>query len=222
MNEAPTVKKNPARTRAAAAAALDLLGPVLAIIGCCLSRQENGMGMFRFYTEDSNILAAAAGLISAAFGLAFLTRGRAIPRRVLLLKYTGVCCLMVTFTVVLGILAPMAGAGGYWVMLTRGSMLYHHLLCPLLALVSFLLTDGCALSRRDTLLPLIPTALYAAVTVVLNLARVMVGPYPFLRVYEQPVWLSCVWVAVILGGAWVLAALLRAASAALARRRARS
>ena len=37
----------------------------------------------------------------------------------------------------------------------------------------------------------------------------MVGPYPFLHVYEQPVWASVLWFIAIPGGAYLIALLLR-------------
>jgi len=40
----------------------------------------------------------------------------------------------------------------------------------------------------------------------------MNGPYPFLRVNEQPVYMSVLWVAVIMGGAYLLAWLILLAS----------
>jgi hypothetical protein len=36
----------------------------------------------------------------------------------------------------------------------------------------------------------------------------MDGPYPFLHVYEQPVYMSIIWFAAILGGAYFMAWLL--------------
>ena len=38
-----------------------------------------------------------------------------------------------------------------------------------------------------------------------NVARVYKGPYPFFYVYEQPLWVSGMWVVVILGGALLIA-----------------
>ena len=55
---------------------------------------------------------------------------------------------------------------------------------------------------------LLPTLVYALVLVILNLAKLVDGPYPFLKVYQQPVYMSCIWVLAILGGAYLIAALL--------------
>ena len=81
-----------------------------------------------------------------------------------------------------------------------------HLLCPVLGLLAFLFAeDHSQLRLRHTLYAMIPTVLYAAVIVTLNLTRTVRGPYPFLLVYEQPVWASLLWAALILGTAWLIA-----------------
>ena len=84
-------------------------------------------------------------------------------------------------------------------------MLYHHLLCPLAAFFGFILFEKePPLHRRDVLLPTVLTLIYAVVLIVLNIVRVVEGPYPFLRVYAQSVWVSILWALVILGGAGLL------------------
>lgn len=51
---------------------------------------------------------------------------------------------------------------------------------------------------------------YLAAAVILNILRVMEGPYPFLLVYAQPWYLSVLWCVVILGIAAILALGVRA------------
>ena len=90
-------------------------------------------------------------------------------------------------------------------MLLTGTMLFTHLLCPAAALMSFLLLEHRpGLGRKAALTAMIPTAVYAAVAVLLNLLRIWKGPYMFLLVYEQPVWASVLWGIVILGGAYLV------------------
>lgn len=172
--------------------------------------------MLEMYTVDSNILAMLSCLIYAGFLIRKFRKGTEVPAWALMAKYAGVCCLTVTFLVVVAVLAPMFGPEGYQMMLLRGDMLYHHLFCPILAVLSFFLFDRVPMApKKAAQIALIPTILYAAVTVILNLARVIEGPYPFLKVYEQPVWMSFVWVGLIIGGAyaiaWILARLRRGA-----------
>ena len=189
---------------------LNLAVAGMEIAGLCLSIRQNGAGLFRFYTEDSNLLAMASCAVLAGCELRRLRTGAPLPGWVRTLKFTAVCCLSVTFLVVVCILSPMMAAeGGYRVMLLRGSMLFHHLLCPLTALASLLLEGDPPFTKRDVRWALAPTALYAAVAVVLNLTGALTGPYPFLRVYEQPWYLSALWAAVILGGAFGIAEALR-------------
>ena len=62
---------------------------------------------------------------------------------------------------------------------------------------------------KDNLLILLPTIGYAIIALILNFAKLLYGPYPFLHVYEQPVYMSFVWLVVILSMAYVLALILR-------------
>ncbi|HPF53799.1 MAG TPA: hypothetical protein PLM48_04040 [Clostridia bacterium] len=64
-----------------------------------------------------------------------------------------------------------------------------------------------------------PTLLYAIVIIILNIAKLLVGPYPFLHIYEQPWYMSIVWIAVILGMATLLAWLLWLLNRAVGKRR---
>lgn len=192
------------KTSLRAALALNLVMVALEIVGAVMSWQMLGVWMFQFYTQDSNLLALAACALLAAFQLRALRTGAAIPLWAQRLKYAAVCCLSVTFLVVVLVLAPMSG-GAYGLMLLEDTMLYHHLLCPIVAFLGFMLFERKpALRRVDALLPAILTLLYAAVLIALNMARVVNGPYPFLRVYAQSVPASILWALVMLGGAETL------------------
>lgn len=187
-----------------AALTLNLVMVAMEIIGAIMSWRQLGVWMFQYYTQDSNLLALAACALLAAFQLRALRTGAAIPLWAQRLKYAAVCCLSVTFLVVVLVLAPMSD-GAYGVMLLSGTMLYHHLLCPLAALLGFMLFEKRpALRRIDALLPTLLTLVYAVVLTALNIARVVDGPYPFLRVYAQSVPVSVLWALVMLGGAETL------------------
>ena len=193
------------KTALRAALMLNLAVVVMEIVSAAMSWRQLNLGMFIFYTQDSNILACAACALLAAFQIRALRTGADIPVWAQRLKYAAVCCLSVTFLVVVLVLAPMSG-GAYGVMLLSGTMLYHHLLCPLAAFFGFMLFEKRpALRRIDALLPTLLTLVYAAVLTALNIARVLDGPYPFLRVYAQSVHTSILWALAILGGAEMLA-----------------
>ncbi len=187
---------------------LDCLIVLLSAAGVYLSFQSQGWGMFQYYTLCSNLFLLLACAVQAGYeARVLLKKGLFVPSWVRLLKYAAVCTVTLTFTVVIFVLTPMMGGLTRlpW-LLTHRSMLYHHTLCPLLGLASFLFVDRAALpDRRASLLALAPTAVYAVVVVTLNFAQMLVGPYPFLRVYEQPAWASVLWCVVIPGMAWLLA-----------------
>ncbi len=175
-------------------------------LGTALSIVEYRRSLFSFYTCDSNFLLLAASAAAAVCCVRRLRSGRPLPRRLLLFRYCATCAASLTFLTVLLILAPLAGPGAFPRLLLKGSLKYMHLLCPVLGLLAFLFAeDHSHLRLRHTLYAMIPTVLYAAVIVTLNLTRTVRGPYPFLLVYEQPVWASLLWAALILGTAWLIA-----------------
>lgn len=157
--------------------------------------------MFLFYTELSNLFAMAVCLAVALCQLRALCTGGEMPAWARTLKYVVTCCLMLTFLTVVFVLAPMYGPDGHSVMLLTSSMLYNHFLNPVLAFLSFTLLERApALPRRTVRYALVPTLLYGSVVLAANIAKVYKGPYPFLYVYEQPVWVSALWMVTILGG----------------------
>ena len=165
----------------------------------------------QFYTQDSNLFALLTSFLCLAFSIYSLATHSSLPVWVKSLKYFSTCCLTVTFLVVVVILAPIDGvmygnvAGAYKNILTNGNMLYHHLLCPILAIVSFVFFEKePLLGRQFVLYAMIPTLIYAVVIVILNIAKLIVGPYPFLHVYEQPVYMSLIWGFVVLSLAFLI------------------
>ena len=157
--------------------------------------------MFIFYTEDSNILSACICAMVAVGQLVCIFTGRELPRWLHTLKYIATCCLTMTFLTVVFVLGPMYEDGnGWYIMLCTSSMLYHHLLNPLAAMVSFVLLERQPrLPRSATVWALLPTVVYGSVILVLNLQRKVEGPYPFLQVYNQSVPMTILWCILMLG-----------------------
>ena len=181
---------------------LNIILAALEMTGLYISCRTSQQSIFLFYTQDSNILALLGCLPPIISWLA----GKAAPKWAQRLKYISVCCVTVTFLVVLFVLVPMEGEGGVRKMFLDGAMLYMHLLCPLLALANFILfEDTPALKKGDIARAIVPTVIYALVMIALNLLHVVDGPYPFLRVYEQPLIVSLGWSLIIIGGAGVVA-----------------
>ena len=189
-----------------AAAILNLTVAVLSGTGTVISYGKNGLGMFTFYTVDSNIFAMFVCTVYAAFLIRRAVSEKEVPEQMQMAKYMAVCCLTVTFLVVVLVLAPMVGKDGYQKLLLSNEMKFHHLLCPLLAGLSFFLSDHIPFKPgKAARIAILPTAVYAVVAVILNLLHIISWPYPFLRVYEQPAAVSGLWFALILAGAYGVA-----------------
>ena len=167
---------------------------------------ESGSEIFVYYTQDSNLLLMLCSAFFVIAAAAALLSGRSdtgiVPK---VLRYMSTCLVSETFFVVLFILSPMFGGWpkGYTYMLFDGEMLWLHTVCPILAMVSLLLfEDNRPLTFRHTLYAFIPTLVYAAVSITLNILRIWEGPYPFLYVYKQPVYISLIWMLVVPGMAY--------------------
>lgn len=193
---------------------------LMEIIGSIISAQNNGVALFQYYTDNSNMFTLVVCLIFSIYTARNLLQGKKqLPTWVKILKYMATCCLTVTFIVVLFILIPMGEEGSFHRMLFEKAGLYHHFLCPIVTIISFLVFDGKEpiLSKNHVLFATIPTLLYAIITLTLNITKVMVGPYPFLHVYEQPIYMSLLWFIVIVGGAYLFAWIIRLANKQLAK-----
>ena len=212
-----------------AAVIMNLAVVVSAIVGAVNNYNQgvgganSGWSMLVFYTCDSNLLGAIACSILTVCYIRMLKTGKALPGWAVIIKYMAVCCLTITFLVTVFILTPfmamdarlygmpekMSFAQSAQFMLLGGCTLYHHVISPLLAFISFVLFEPLPCGAKKALgYAIIPTAIYAAVSVTLNILRIWHGPYPFLYVYEQSVWMSLVWFAVVFGGAALISFLI--------------
>lgn len=188
------------------ALSINILIIILEIIGTAISLTRSGAHSLIYYTVLSNILA----LVSCVLYACFLLKGGEPGGAALRLRYCATVCLSVTFFVVVAVFVPMALPYGTVAdILYKGPQIYHHLLCPILSFISFCFFEGGQLSKRIILIGALPTLLYAIVSVMLNILRVIKGPYPFLLVYEQPWYVSVLWFVLIMGFGAAFAALVR-------------
>ncbi len=179
---------------------------IMETVGCILTFSKIGTETLIYYTTDSNLFSLIVSGIFAVFAVKALQTNclDAIPNWVRALKLMSVTCLTVTFIVVIAVLAPVS-KGGYMYMLFDNDFLYYHLLCPVLAILSYVFLEvHLDLKVKHSLIAAIPTLLYAIITTILNILRILYGPYPFLYVYEQSVFMSCVWFVMIVGGAFIV------------------
>lgn len=169
---------------------VNLLIVALEIVGVVLSVQKYGLGVFQFYTENSNYFALIVSAIFCVACIVSLARHIPIPNWVHILRYIATACLTLTFIVISFILSPLYPANFVgW--LFKGSGLYQHFLCPLISIISFVFIENyLRLPKKTVWIALAPTLVYGVVCVLLNLLKLMTGPYPFFYVYLLPLYIS--------------------------------
>jgi len=133
-----------------------------------------------------------------------------LPHYIRTLRFMSSICLTVTFVVVMVVLLPQyLPQGTAYKYLFSGSQTIFHVICPLLSLLSFFIFEKGLLNTLDVCLATLPTIFYGIIFVILNLAKVVDGPYPFLMVYDQPVYASILYFIGILGSAFAFSKLVR-------------
>lgn len=181
--------------------ALSIIIIILEIIALIVCYNSFGINL-AYYTIDSNIFL----LISTILYLITINN---VPKIVQLLKYSSTLSVFITFLVVVFVLYPMYDFN-FQFMFLDGPNLYMHVLCPLLAVISFIFFDSNEIenSLKNNLRSLYFTIIYAIILISLNILNVVSGPYPFLKVNQQSPLMSVFWIVLILGGALILSKVL--------------
>nr|MCR5054603.1 hypothetical protein [Lachnospiraceae bacterium] len=132
-------------------------------------KEENVLKSFVYYTRISNLIAFISSLL-----LVFLGQKPFIE----VLRYLSTSMLVMTFFVTACILVPLTmNLRG---LMLSGSGLFHHLLVPVLSLISYLFAED-RVSFIWFLLPVAVTLIYGLTMLYLNHKGLVVGPYPFFR-----------------------------------------
>ena len=205
-----------------AAIVLNALVVALEIWAIGTSILLNGMpNNFVFYTQCSNLLGALACGLCLVGEIRALRSGRELARAFRWTMYAASCCLLMTFVVVVAVLAPMlemAGEPGYHLMFFYSSRFVTHLAAPLLTIASYIAFEADRhMTLRQSLVGLAPTIAYAAVAYPCNAARLWDGPYPFLQVWHMPLWMTMLWFVVLLVTSFALCQAIRLVTRARAR-----
>ena len=203
------------------ALAINIILVVIGLIGLIETIIGFGNPALEYYTQLSNYFA----LISATIYTVYLyknikgktkeknnnkeIKNTTIPKWVSILKYSSTLSLLVTFLVVVFILTPMFGLKSFSWMLFQGTNFYFHTICPILTFISFIFFEKHNIKGlRDNIRAMYFTMIYATLFIILNILRVVKGPYPFLMVYYQPIYMSIIWFILIVGGAFGLSMLI--------------
>lgn len=116
------------------------------------------LGMFKFFTVDSNLFMGIVSLI-------FIIKNKSITKNMYRLKLMSTTAVSLTLIVVLAYLAPIS-QGGLKSML-QNSNLFFHLIIPVLSIINFTIFENTnKLKIKDTLYGLIPTIIYAILYVI--------------------------------------------------------
>lgn len=177
-----------------AAFILNLFAVAAQIYASTICILDKGWLAFQYYTMDSNIFSA----ISSIFLIISLLSKKEVSAKIHNLRFYSTCCVTLTFIVVIVILVPLAGWHTFTDRLFRGTELWLHTVCPLLNIFSFIfLEKESLLDKKQPYFAIIPTLLYAIVAIALNLARVIEGPYEFLKVYDLGFLKSAMWMVIL-------------------------
>lgn len=186
---------------------ISLLIIVLNIISFCMLDEPFGLAIFRYYTYCSNFLSIFNSLALIIFLLKNKNAFDKIPRWVYIFHYIVTICLTITMIVVFTVLIPLYGEGGVEHYLTGSfrSMVFHFI-APILSIISFvLISKHFCLNKQEIVKAILPTFLYAVILLTLNILKLVDGPYAFLKVYNQPVYMTIFWIVCILGAGILIA-----------------
>ena len=186
---------------------LNLLLVVLEVWALVTRYLNSDLSMFLYYTQCSNLFAAVAGAVCLAANAGKVNKAHAH-----VLKFCACATQLMTFVVVVFVLAPMinsTGQSGFHYLFLRGVTPVTHLLGPVLTIASYLLYEREPQPRfRECVLALLPTLAYALVAYTCNYLRVFEGPYPFFLVWNMPPWQTAIWFVALLAMASALVGLL--------------
>lgn len=152
-----------------------------------------GLGSFRYYTIDSNVLQM---FVSGAIIYILAIRHGEKPGLLVTVAHL-ICavCLTITFLIALFVLAPQEGFAYYF--LTNVAPI-NHLLGPFLSVASFLFAKYDSVPPRKALLaPMAATLIYGVILLALNWLRITDGPYFFLRIHDEAPATVIMWFSII-------------------------
>lgn len=121
--------------------------------------ESNKLGMFRFFTVQSNIFMGIVSLIFAIKEYKYLKDDKEISLSSYVLKMVATVSVALTFIVVFTYLGPVVKGG--LVALLMNSNLFFHLFIPVFSIITFIfLENDKKINFKYTIYGIIPTFLY--------------------------------------------------------------
>ena len=132
------------------------------------------IGMFKFFTVDSNIF---MGIIALIYAIKEITN-KEITKTMYKLKLMATTAVSLTFIIVFTYLGPISKDG--IISLLQNSNLFFHLVIPVLSIITFTLFEKTnKLKFKDTLYGIIPTIIYATlylINIIIHMENGKVSP----------------------------------------------
>ena len=146
-----------------------------------------------YYTNDSNIFA----LISSLLFIVFYNKEREFVKDI---RFIATSCLTLTFLVVIFILCPMYDFN-YKLLMFTDNFLILHTIVPILCIFSYIALED---RSNKNYLCLVFTIIYSIILVSLNILNIVEGPYPFLMIHNQNIFITLLWGTIIIGGSYAI------------------
>lgn len=143
---------------------------------------------FLYYSDNAGMFALSSSIIYVIIVLA-----KKEPNFLCLaLRYVSTACLVLTLVGTFYV-ATTTGEN-YLDSFIKGSHLFNNLLCPIVSFVSFTLFEGDRrLNKKKTIwYALIPTVIYGIIMLVCNVSNTFTGPYPFMMINDNPVYVTVI------------------------------
>ena len=170
------------------------------------------IGMFKFFTVDSNLFMGIVALIIAIYQIQILTGKKSeIPKILYIFNLMATVSVAVTFFTVFCYLGFIV-EGGLWVLLTN-SNLFFHFLTPIFAMVNFILFIKCdELKLKDTLFSILPTFVYSifySINVFIHIENGKVAPeYDWYWFVQGGLWQIVIVIPLMFGATYGIGVLL--------------
>ncbi len=159
---------------------------VLASLGLYFSIVDKNA--FLYYSDNAGMFALSSSII---YVIVILTKKE--PNFLsLALRYVSTTCLVLTLVGTFYV-ATTTGEN-YLDSFIKGSHLFNNLLCPIVSFVSFTLFEGDRrLNKKKTIwYALIPTVIYGIIMIVCNVTNTFTGPYSFMMINDNPVYVTVI------------------------------
>ena len=148
-------------------------------------------GLFEWYTVDSNVLQ----LIVSGLVIFYILKEKPLPELLTVVHFTSAVGLTVTFLIAAFVLAPEGGIAYYFL---NDVAPINHFIGPLLSVVSLIFLEKTdKMPLKIIVWPAVASLLYGIIALGLNAARILDGPYFFLKIYEQSAVVIVTWFAII-------------------------